>query len=123
MLKGDLYNITELTYPEGTTMQVVISLDPSHNIFKGNFPQQPVLPGVCLIEILKEILIQELDISRLQEASVVKFMKLVDPTQEPTVRFDINYNSTETEVSVSATSYLTNEEANFKFKGTFSKTS
>ena len=38
---------------EGISAQ--IKLNPKHEIFKGHFPGKPIMPGVCMIQIIKEL--------------------------------------------------------------------
>jgi 3-hydroxyacyl-[acyl-carrier-protein] dehydratase len=35
---------------------IKVRLNPNHEIFAGHFPNNPVLPGVCVLQIVKEIL-------------------------------------------------------------------
>ena len=36
------------------SVDVQIKIDNNHQIFKGHFPDNPVMPGVCLLQIMKE---------------------------------------------------------------------
>ncbi len=57
-----------------------------HAIFKGHFPGQPVVPGVCMIEIVKELLQNQAgNRLMLHEARNVKFLQFVTPGMEPAV--------------------------------------
>ena len=54
LLKNKLYQILESGNNEsGFTYTIQIS--DKHPIFKGHFPESPVLPGVCILQIFKEI--------------------------------------------------------------------
>ena len=55
MLKDSLYRILNIS-GENNAIEAIIELDEHHDIFKGHFPGQPVLPGVCMLQITKEIL-------------------------------------------------------------------
>ena len=52
-----LHNFYKITYSEhinGTDWAVQVMLNPQHAIYNGHFPQQPVVPGVCMLQIIKE---------------------------------------------------------------------
>lgn len=58
----------------------IIHLNPHHTIFKAHFPNNPITPGVLLIQIVKELL--EEQIGRrifLNEVTHVKFIKPLIP--------------------------------------------
>ena len=55
MLKDSLYTIQNIT-EENNTIEAIIELEEHHDIFQGHFPGQPVLPGVCMLQMTKEIL-------------------------------------------------------------------
>lgn len=57
-----------------------IKINPSHDIFKGHFPGNPIMPGVMMMQVVKE-LIQTVVAKNLQmvKCSNVKFMNIVNP--------------------------------------------
>ncbi len=55
-----------------------------HAIFKGHFPGQPVLPGVCMMEMIAEISGEYLQKSfRISGVPLIKFLRMIDPDKEP----------------------------------------
>ncbi|MDR1346124.1 MAG: hypothetical protein LBK03_05435 [Bacteroidales bacterium] len=57
-----------------------VALNPQHVIFRVHFPQKAILPGICIIEICKELLSNKLNINlTLQEAKNVKFLHIIEP--------------------------------------------
>lgn len=120
MLKNNLYTITSAHEQESGRFVAEVQLEAAHALFKGHFPEQPVLPGVCLLEMLKELLGEwHSKPFRLKSAATIKFIKLVDPRAEPVLKFEIQTKQEEQELNVSASSFLQDGAANFKFKGTF----
>ena len=59
MLRNDLYT-TDLVTENNSVLQVSVKLNAHHPIFKGHFPGQPVLPGVCMLEMIQEIMEEQL---------------------------------------------------------------
>ena len=53
ILNESFYKIHEITR-EDNSATVRVELLPSHPIYAGHFPGQPVVPGVCTLTIIKE---------------------------------------------------------------------
>lgn len=119
MLKDSLYNITSLEESTDNHYTLTVKLDVHHEIFKGHFPAQPVLPGVCLIEMVKEFLMEiKKRPYRLSIAQNIKYLRLVDPNEEPVLKFELDLQEGEA-LKVDVTSFLKDGTANFKLKGSF----
>ncbi len=54
-LEGSFYKIREARQTDNH-ISVIVELEPEHPIYEGHFPQQPVVPGVCTMTIVKECL-------------------------------------------------------------------
>jgi 3-hydroxyacyl-[acyl-carrier-protein] dehydratase len=92
---------------------------PDNKIFRGHFPGQPVLPGACMLQMVKEVLEDQLHPTyRLQKADNLKFLSLVDPQLHRTLYLDLNYTTDENVTRVNAT-VNTNEQPAFKLQATF----
>lgn len=60
--------------------------NPAHAIFGGHFPGNPIVPGVCMIAIVKELLEQQVvKPLMLSHAGNAKFLQIIGPGQEPMV--------------------------------------
>ena len=55
MLKDKLYHIKQMDYLE-SELRAEIALNENHSIFSGHFPDIPVLPGVTMMQMIKELL-------------------------------------------------------------------
>lgn len=99
-----------------------MEIDKNSEIFKGHFPGQPVLPGACMLQIVKEILTMELNLKlKLKKASQVKFLEVIDPVNTPLVKLSITYKA-DGEDGLNVTSkLLTGEITCFKLQGTYVK--
>lgn len=53
MFNGTLFKMKVVEKSEDRFL-FEISFDPSHEIFKGHFPQRPVVPGVLLMQTVRE---------------------------------------------------------------------
>lgn len=49
MLQYHLFTLADLQ-ADGETVKTSIILNPLHPIFKGHFPDNPILPGVCMMQ-------------------------------------------------------------------------
>lgn len=120
MLKNKLYTFASLEEQDNGKYRVEVTLDPTHTIFEGHFPSQPVLPGVCLMEILKEILREVKNKPlNLKSAANIKYLKTVDPGLDPRLVFEVQVNEEAGELKVNATSFLQDGSPNFKIKASF----
>jgi len=81
MLIEGLYDIlTTTTLSEENDSTVAVHLNKEHELFKGHFPENPVLPGVVMLQIIKELSEKQLQKKLfLKAASNVKFLAPVDP--------------------------------------------
>lgn len=65
-----------------------IQLDASHYIYQAHFPGTPITPGVCIIQIAKELLEDHLRRNlEIQIVKNVKFLNVISPVETP----DISY--------------------------------
>ena len=114
-----LYTISELNINENE-FSARIAFDPSHEIFSGHFPDQPIVPGVCLIHIVKEIANKIAGREVLMSnGKNIKFLNVIDPGGNK----DVNIKGTflfKQDDTLSLSASLTKETVVFfKFKGTF----
>lgn len=118
MLLNNFFFIDKLNHTDGR-IDAEIRIDPSHDILKGHFPQQPVVPGVCMLEMQKEVMQQSLQKPLfMPSASMVKFLTMFTPDKSISAQFQIQYAITEDRIQV--TSSLINSETIFlKFKGVY----
>ncbi len=85
MLQNDFYT-THDRQPGDHSLACRIVFNAGHDIFKGHFPQQPVVPGVCMMQIVKELLEEQTGRKLvLRQALQVKFLQLILPETEPEV--------------------------------------
>ncbi len=92
MLKDTFYKIVDFK-KEGNSVHTTLKLNEQHVIFKGHFENQPVVPGVCLIQITKEILSYSLN-KKLQitQADDIKFLQMINPKESSLLEIKITYS-------------------------------
>ena len=119
MLLGDLYTISSIQ-KEDDSIKAILELNTAHSIFEGHFPGQPVVPGACLLQMVKEIM-QIITVSEIQliKAYQLKFITLLDPSRNNKLKMVLIHSTSENgEVAVSA--ILANDTVVcFKFSGVF----
>lgn len=94
MLLNDLYTIQSLTETQNG-IQATVQLRADHAIFKGHFPGQPVLPGVCMMEMIAEITGKYLEKEfRIYGGPLIKFLHMIDPLHHPLISLEIKYQVT-----------------------------
>jgi 3-hydroxyacyl-[acyl-carrier-protein] dehydratase len=85
---SNLYSFHNLQSTAGT-FQVEVRFDPSHPVFAGHFPGQPVVPGVFLAEILAAAISEIAGKSLVvKEASNLKFLQVINPEVYRSVLLD-----------------------------------
>ena len=79
-----------------------IHYDSGHAIFRGHFPGNPIVPGVCTLQMIMELMERAVGKSlRLVSASNVKYLQLITPDIIPQVALSwtgsgISFNTTAT---------------------------
>ena len=88
MLMDDFYTVHELQ-PSEFSLSCILVFNAHHPVFQGHFPGQPVVPGVCMVQIIKELLEQQLDEKLfLVNAPQIKFLRLITPDISPLVSME-----------------------------------
>lgn len=55
MLLENFYKIIHIKEREDGKQAIEIELNPGHVLYQGHFPGQPVVPGVCTLQIIKKV--------------------------------------------------------------------
>ena len=81
MLQNDFFTVVSLS-GEAPSFRALLSLNAQHRIFEGHFPGHPVVPGVCLMQMVQEVTGIALGGENLGLARAVdqlKFIALIEP--------------------------------------------
>lgn len=96
MLLKDFYTIKELEKTSDSKYKVQIVINEKHEVFEGHFPGNPIMPGVCMMQIIKELVEQITACSLFMESlSNVKFMALINPFVNPELLLELDVTTTE----------------------------
>jgi len=89
-LINDFFSIKEQNFSDGNDT-FLIKLNSEHFIFKAHFPDNPITPGVCIVQIVKEIFENKTGkkffLSRIKN---LKFIQPIIPTKNEQVKIKIN---------------------------------
>lgn len=97
MLINSFFDIIKITQnqQEGVTTApsdsytIQIRLHPDHKIFGGHFPGNPVVPGVCQLRMVTEIVSEITGKNiKLLEADTIKFLSMINPNEHPKLTID-----------------------------------
>lgn len=116
---NDLFRIEEINH-QGGVIKAVLGVNAHSAILKGHFPGHPIVPGACMLQVVKELLEDVLQTPlRLKKADQLKFMTMIDPANVLHVELDITYKYQD-DGSIIAGAKLTNPETvYFKLQGSF----
>jgi 3-hydroxyacyl-[acyl-carrier-protein] dehydratase len=122
MLQNDFFTVVSLN-GETPSFSALLTVNAQHRIFEGHFPGQPVVPGVCLMQIVQEVAAMALGVAalRLVRADQIKFISLIDPrtVRKLEIKLDCMAASNGT---INVTASLTNDgKMCFKFNGVFER--
>jgi len=118
MSQNDLYSFT---YPliEADIVKVDIRLNPLHPIFEAHFPGRPVLPGVYMMQMVKEVVETWTEKKiRLVLGQDLKFLSVVNPEENTMMQMELKINREGDKIRIVA-QLLSNAVVFFKFKGVF----
>ncbi|WP_214073192.1 hypothetical protein [Mucilaginibacter sp. dw_454] len=118
MLKDGFFLFTH-SQTEGDIVKYDIKLNAEHSIFEGHFPAQPILPGVCMMQMVKEVVETHINKpTQLLKANDLKFLAFIRPDQDKLIQMDLEIKMEEEKIIVKA-SLLDEATTFFKFKGIF----
>ena len=102
-LSGSFFSVLSSEVAEGLGTYN-LRLNGDHFIFRCHFPEQPIVPGVCIVQMLSELIAgyagRKLYVKEMRR---VKFVGPVYPDQTPQLRYRItSYNDDGQTVTASA---------------------
>ena len=112
MLKDNFFTILSFACVENSCTYRV-ALNGSHPIFKAHFAGNPIMPGACILQMIKELASDYLD-KELFICSVknMKFLNVIDPFETSEISVQIGSIQQEDE-NISLTAVLQDEDKVF----------
>ena len=119
MLKDDFFTVSSVQ-KENNSFKIVLELNAIHKIFQGHFPGQPVVPGACMMQMVKEV--TEIILGKkvqLTKADNLKFLQLINPNEHRTLQMDLTFNISEDGIANVSANLSNDSSVCFKFSGSF----
>ena len=86
-LINSLYKIVSKNVEESFLCYDIL-LDANHFIYQVHFPGEPITPGVCIIQMAKELLEYHLNQRfNIQTIKNVKFLNVISPLERPQISY------------------------------------
>ncbi len=93
MLREDFYEVLRWSVRE-TGLEAEVSFRSEHPVFAAHFPHRPIVPGACLLEMVKELAEQEMGcVLRITEVPNMKFVHSLTPMDKAV--FSIEWNTSD----------------------------
>lgn len=104
----------------GNELTVTLTINKDHSIFEGHFPGQPVVPGVCMMQMILELM-EQVTGKRLKliTAHDMKFLAVINPQVNNSVSATVKYTEDEGGTFSASATIFCNETVHFRFKGQF----
>lgn len=114
MLLKNFYTIESIQPLNDKHIRASIRLNATHAVYEGHFPEQPVVPGVCQIQIVKELAEDMLETEgMLERISQVKFLSVIDPHITPRLIVDCQLIPTENQSVYQLKGIISSDDRNF----------
>jgi 3-hydroxyacyl-[acyl-carrier-protein] dehydratase len=119
MLINDFCKILSVEKADGA-VRASVAWNAGHAIFAGHFPGNPVVPGVCMLQLVQEVMEDALKEKLfLRESGQMKFLQFIDPRNHPQADLQVNYTTKESGELETAASIQFQEAVFFRFVGLF----
>jgi len=102
MLIPGFYTIEEFEVSENQ-VHAQIRLNPNHDVYKGHFPNQPVVPGVIQLQMIKELMEKALQEKLLLKQMIfAKYLNVMLPGNNSDICVSIDFKVHENQWKFSA---------------------
>lgn len=116
MLLKDFYKVIEKEVIDDIHV-FKLSLNPKHHIYEGHFPNVPIMPGVCSIQIVKEcaslVIGKEIEY---REIKTCKFISSVNPNETTALVLELKLSNSKDSFIVINANIMAGDKTVLKFK-------
>ena len=120
ILQDNLFTIVSQQQEEGNAA-FQVRLNPEWPIYKAHFPSHPITPGVCIVQMIQELL--QVLVHRelcLRQAKNVKYVAIVSPEEVTELTVTFSKIETQPDGSLKVQAQVANGETLYtKFSATF----
>lgn len=89
-LRDGLYTVTDRKVNSSGKIIYTLRLNADHHIYRAHFPGQPITPGVCIVQIVKELMEDHTGKPlSIRTVKNVKFLMVLSPVEIPTVTYEM----------------------------------
>ncbi len=116
-MNNNFYEVRDFAATE-TGLTGTISYNAAHPIFEGHFPGNAIVPGVCTMQLIGELISRALHTNiRLFEAPGIKYLQLLTPDAMPEVM--VSWTIAESIITANAV-LKSNDQPAFKMTARYS---
>ncbi|CAM1349424.1 hotdog family protein [Tenacibaculum halocynthiae] len=120
MLLENFYTLESNSLLDDNVVKSTMILNNDHQVFDGHFPNNPVTPGVCMMQIIKEIVEHTLQLElQLFKVSNVKFTALINPNVNKELQLETVIIKELNSIRIKNISKFTNGTIALKYNATF----
>ena len=117
MLKDNLYTIEDIQISD-SGINAELKLNNEHAIFKGHFPDVPVLPGVAMMQMIKELVeLGDEQVLQISKAGNLKFLQMINPLKVDLLKVEISIIAKTTDIIKLKAQILNEQSVCFKMTG------
>jgi 3-hydroxyacyl-[acyl-carrier-protein] dehydratase len=110
-----LIKAEEITPSQSYIFSIILNAD--HPLYEGHFPQQPIVPGVLMIALVKDLVeIQLKKKLQLAKARNIKYLNILIPTKDQQISVDVQIDRSNPESIVAIGSIKHSETVYCKYK-------
>jgi len=103
-------------------LNVRLELNDSNQIYDGHFPNLPIAPGVCQVQMVKEVVNTYLKADfLLKSARDIKFLNFIEPNKLKSLQLDVKWTWKD-ENTLAVTALMHNDNVNYlKMRSVFER--
>ena len=90
MLRDSFYTVLKTQQMDLISFRSTVVINKDHEIFKGHFPAVPIVPGVCMLQMVKELLEERIRKPlQLTHSGNIKFLSVINPLETSQIEIEV----------------------------------